>query len=239
MSAAASHDAELADFTAALEAELDARPASPPPLSARGEAARDAALHIDLVVDVIFSMFPAAHAPSLARVCEAWREVAERRARAAARALLRPLVGLARARELEAALFAGAPGVGARNAALRRAAAALRRNADVCARVASGALAVRDFLCAPADELATPADRAFVKRVREEELAAARAPRAAVRVDVRGTYQCRRCGATDQAALRVMRAGTADTSRYTERLVCCECRAEVFRHDVVDARATA
>ncbi len=201
-------------------------------LSSSGEAARDAALHLDIVVDNIFSFLHVSFSTTLAEVCVVWSEIVERRARTSARTLLATLLGGRVALSVEQAIFlhcGGAAGVGAPNDLLRRVFSNLSSNAELRSRVISGALAPSDLLRLPPEELATAASRAFAKRAREE---AVRESRLASRLaaDYSGRYKCARCGCEEQARHVYLRAGLTDVNRSTERLVCVECREEVSRH---------
>jgi hypothetical protein len=209
-------------------AELDAVFLPPTPLSPAGAAARDHALHIDLVINLILEYLPPPAQAAAARVSRAWASVAEGRSRRAARLLLAPLLGMPTARLVEAAVFAEAgAGPGAANAAVRRLASNLARNADLRARVASGALAPAALVRMTPLELATPRDRDYVASVTEAALAAASAAsRGSLAVHVRGRHECE-CGSREQHRRVVLRPGTTDVSRASETLVCVRCRAEV------------
>jgi hypothetical protein len=217
---------ELATF-----AMSDSRESCGVELSLSGEAARDAALHLDIVVDNIFSFLHVSYSATLSSVCVVWSEIVERRARTSARTLLATLLGGRVAVSVEQALFMHcgcAAGVGAPNELLRRVFSNLSSNAELRSRVISGTLAPSDLLRLPPEELATAASRAFAKRAREE---AVRESRLASRLSVEysGRYKCARCGCEEQARHVYLRAGLTDVNRSTERLVCVECREEVSR----------
>lgn len=164
------------DDADSLAAELDTEFS---PLSDDALDRRDYALHVDLILDAIFSFLRPIQVSSCARVCRAWKLIAERRARQSARLLLAPLIGLEAARSVEEEIYAmEGSGPGEANTLLRRVAANFSRNRDLATRVTSGELSPRALLGMTPLEMATPRDRAYVAEVRKAAIAAACAARA-------------------------------------------------------------
>ena len=199
---------------------------------AEQESSRDTALNTYLILHLVLALAaPPSCLPTLCLVSKAWHRVATRAQRSSAGRLLHAACGsrpLASA--TEEALFTGCggrAGPGAYNARLKTVCVALRSNAALRARALAGALSPRALVALPPVELQTEAERA-------QHAAAAAALSAASVLPQRppsevGLAVCAACGCTRMWRSQVLRAGSTDVNRASEKLVCCDCRREVAR----------
>jgi hypothetical protein len=218
----------LDDFARELEAAA-APPPVPPHLSER-------VLLDEGLAGVILSFLPVASWPTLAPTCLNFDVVLQRLTRRRTSELLSAAAPLPPpvASAVEAALWRGCgrrAGPGAYNDKLRGLLAGLRANSAVRERLASGRLLAVDAVRLTAEGFITNERAEQDARVRERAIAEARVrdPPA----DLVGVHMCSSCGSVRQWVRRHMRHGLVD--KFTELLVCCDCRALVAR----DSRAPA
>ena len=188
---------------------------------------------------LILSFASPSELPRVGATCRVFHFVARDLARRASRRLLRDSGGLdggARratcsalwcggvAQDVEEAIYAATGRkIDAYYDRLRLSVANLVRNPALAHRLNAYELLPQIFACMDASAMLRPESAEERARLRERAIEAARRPQP--RGDVRGLYVCLVCGSLRQHLRRHTLAGLVD--KYSETLVCVECRAVV------------
>lgn len=190
--------------------------------------------------ELIHQFVPQALWFSLAPTCKRWDDLLQKSTRSKAVDLLTSTASLspAAASAVEAALYAGCghrAGPGAYNDRLRMFVANLRLNKDLSKSLDDGSLTAHAFVRMTREEMMSQQRSLEVALMREKALAEAirRDPPA----DYVDQFACGSCGCVKQWSRRHHRMGLLD--KYSEVLVCCDCRRQVERKPIVKEEVAA